>query len=154
MEVTIKLMGGEPQSLEVSGDATVRELKQRIYQLFQAPPSKQMLFVENGKRIKLEDDSRSLRSYDLSANSVVILVIAKPFQVFVKNDMGKIETYDVTVEETVDQLQAKIKNKVGVPVDQQKLIYNGKTLGSDKKLQEYGIKRGSTIYLTLRLRAG
>ncbi|RXN30851.1 small G signaling modulator 1 isoform X1 [Labeo rohita] len=154
MELTIKLMGGEPQSLEVSGDLTVRELKQRIYQRFQALPSKQMLFVENGKRIKLEDDSRSLRSYDLSANSVVILVIAKSFQVLVKNETGKIESYDVTVEETVDQLQTKIENKAGVPVDQQKLIYNCKTLGSGKKLQEYGIKKGSTIYLTLRLRSG
>ncbi|KAL0193797.1 hypothetical protein M9458_012093, partial [Cirrhinus mrigala] len=129
----------------VSSDATLRELKQRIYQLFQAPPSKQMLFVENGKRIKLEDESRSLRSYDLSANSVVILVIAKPFQVVVKNENGKIESYDVTVEETVDQLQTKIKNK-------QKLIYDGKQLEPGKKLQEYGITKGSTIYLTLRLR--
>uniref|UniRef100_A0A8C1ZKD3 Ubiquitin-like domain-containing protein n=1 Tax=Cyprinus carpio TaxID=7962 RepID=A0A8C1ZKD3_CYPCA len=65
---------------------------------------------------------------------------------------GGIGTYDVDVNETVDQLQTKIYNKERVPEDQQKLIYKGKGLESGKKLQDYNITSGDTIYMTLRLR--
>ncbi len=83
----------------------------------------------------------------------MILLINKP-QVFVQNEKGVIGTYDVDVNETVDQLQTKIYNKERVPQDQQKLLYNGKLLESGKKLQDYNIMSGDTIYLTLRLRGG
>uniref|UniRef100_A0A673GWU3 Ubiquitin-like domain-containing protein n=1 Tax=Sinocyclocheilus rhinocerous TaxID=307959 RepID=A0A673GWU3_9TELE len=43
MELTIRLLGGVVKRLEVSGDATVGELKQRISQLFGEPPYKQKL---------------------------------------------------------------------------------------------------------------
>ncbi|XP_073696632.1 ubiquitin-like protein ISG15 [Garra rufa] len=155
MELTIKLMGGEPQSLEVSCEATVGELKQRISPLFNAPPFTQKLFVENGgERITLDDGSRKLCDYDLPAGSVVILFITRPFQVLVRNEKGEIGTYDVTVEETVDQLKTKIYNKERVPEDQQVLIYEGKPLESGKKLRDYSIKSGDTIQMTLRLRGG
>ncbi|XP_018953542.1 polyubiquitin-like [Cyprinus carpio] len=152
MELKIKLMGGDERSLEVRGDPTVGELKQLISELFREPPYKQRLSVENGSLISL--DSRKLSEYGLHSGSVVILLISKPFQVFVQNEKGGIGTYDVDVNETVDQLQTKIYNKERVPEDQQKLIYKGKGLESGKKLQDYNITSGDTIYMTLRLRGG
>ncbi len=151
MELKIKLLGDE-RSVKVRDDATVGDLKQLISELFGEPPYKQKLSAENGSPLSL--DSRKLRDYGLQSNSLVILLINKPFQVFVQNEKGVIGTYDVDVNETVDQLQTKIYNKERVPKDQQKLIYNGKLLEPGKKLQDYNIMSGDTIYLSLRLRGG
>ncbi len=150
MELKIKLLGDE-RSVKVRDDATVGDLKQLISELFGEPPYRQKLSDENGSPLSL--DSSKLRDYGLQSGSLVILLINKP-QVFVQNEKGVIGTYDVDVNETVDQLQTKIYNKERVPQDQQKLIYNGKLLESGKKLQDYNIMSGDTIYLTLRLRGG
>nr|AAP68826.1 ubquitin-like protein 2 [Carassius auratus] len=161
MELKIKLLNGDVRSLEVRDNATVGELKQLISHHFNVPPNKQKLSGENGHRISLEDDSRSLSSYGLHSDSVVMLLITNPgpsnpgpFQVFVKNEKGQVKTYDVDVNETVDQLQTKIFQKERVPNDQQRLIYSGKQLEAGKKLQDYNITSGSIIYMALRLRGG
>uniref|UniRef100_A0A8C2EHT0 ISG15 ubiquitin like modifier n=1 Tax=Cyprinus carpio TaxID=7962 RepID=A0A8C2EHT0_CYPCA len=156
MELTIRLLGGDGKRLVVNGEATVGELKQRISQLFGEPPYKQKLSADNGTHISLEDDSRTLSSYGLHSGSVVSLLITNPgpFQVFVKNEEGQTGTYDVDVNETVDQLQTKIFNKLRVPKDQQRLVFNGRQLEPGRKLQEYDITPLSTIHMTLRLRGG
>ncbi|KAI5085326.1 hypothetical protein C0J45_23784, partial [Silurus meridionalis] len=71
-----------------------------------------------------------------------------------KNEKGQIKTYDITDSETVDQLMRKIYQIEGTPLDQQRLIYNGQQLESGRRLQDYNIQPGSTIYMTLRLRGG
>ncbi|KAL0194364.1 hypothetical protein M9458_012660, partial [Cirrhinus mrigala] len=158
MQLTIRLLNGHEWHLEASGDATVGALKQLIFQHFREPPYKQKLSADNGIRISLENDSRTLSSYGLHSGSVVSLLITNaPFQVFVRNEKDQTRTYDVDVNETVDQLQTKVYNKERVPVDQQRLIYNGKQLESGRKLQEYGITpentdRHHTIHMALRLR--
>ncbi|XP_056119805.1 polyubiquitin-like [Rhinichthys klamathensis goyatoka] len=155
MELTVKLMNGDVnlKPLKVSGDATVGELKELISKDFNEPPDKQKLSINNGHRIYLDDDSRSLSSYGLHSDTVVMLLIT-PDEVFVKNEKGQIHKYEVDVNETVDQLQNKIFRKESVPIDQQRLIYNGKQLEAGKRLQDYDITSGSTIYMTLRLRGG
>ncbi|XP_052451582.1 polyubiquitin-like isoform X2 [Carassius gibelio] len=156
MELSIRLLGGVPKTLKVSGEATVGELKQLLSQLFGEPPYRQKLSADNGTRISLEDDSRTLSSYGLHSGSVVSLLITKPapFQVFVKNEKGQIGRYEVDVNETVDQLQTKIFNKERVPKDQRRLVYNGRELEPGRKLQDYNIEPLSTIYLNFRLRGG
>ncbi|RXN30853.1 polyubiquitin-like isoform X1 [Labeo rohita] len=156
MQLTIRLLSGQVKHLEVSGDATVGELKELICQLVGEPSYKQRLSADNGSRISLEDDSRTLSSYGLHSGSVVSLLITNaPCQVFVRNEKGQTGTYEIDINnETVDQLQTKICRKEKVPVDQQRLIYNGRQLESGRKLQEYGITQGSTIHMTLRLRGG
>ncbi|XP_052412646.1 uncharacterized protein LOC127957991 [Carassius gibelio] len=156
MELIIRLLGGDVKRLEVSGGATVCELKKLISQIIGEPSYKQKLSADNGSRISLEDESRTLSSYGLHSGSVVSLLITNPgpFQVFVRNEKGQTGTYEVDINETVDQLQAKIYRKERVPVDQQRLIFNGRQLESGKKLQEYDISSGSSIHMTLRLRGG
>jgi len=155
MELTVKLLNGDVKRLEVSTNATVGELKQKIYRDFNEPCHKQKLSINNGSHINLDDDSRSLSSYGLHSGSVVMLLITTgPFQVFVRNEKGQTKTYDVDANETVDQLQTKIFRKESVPKDQQRLIYNGRQLEAGMKLQDYEITSGSTIHMTLRLRGG
>ncbi|XP_026066803.1 polyubiquitin 12-like [Carassius auratus] len=156
MELIIRLLSGDVKRLEVSGGATVGELKKLISQIIGEPSYKQKLSADNGSRINLEDESRTLSSYGLHSGSVVSLLITNPgpFLVFVRNEKGQTGTYEVDINETVEQLQAKIYRKERVPVDQQRLIFNGRQLESGRKLQEYDISSGSSIHMTLRLRGG
>ncbi|XP_055054672.1 uncharacterized protein [Misgurnus anguillicaudatus] len=156
MDIIIKGFDGITKHLTVDWNATVGHLKQLILRDFSVDPSQQKLSANNGQRINLDDDSRSLSSYGLHSGSTIALLIRTPgpMQVFVKNVKGETSTYDVGVDETVSQLQNKIYNKERTPVDQQRLIYGGIQLESGKMLRDYKITAGSTIHMTLRLRGG
>ncbi|KAA0716731.1 Polyubiquitin-A Ubiquitin [Triplophysa tibetana] len=154
MDLIIKGINGNTKRLRVDCNATVGHLKLLISQHFGVDPVQQRLSANNGLRINLDDDSRSLSSYGLHSESVVafIVTIPGPMQVFVRNEKGITSTYDVDPKETVNQLQQKIFNKERVPVDQQRLISNGRQLESGRMLKDYDITNQSTIHMTLRLR--
>ncbi|KAK2845885.1 hypothetical protein Q7C36_010739 [Tachysurus vachellii] len=155
MELIIKDISGTMQLVNVLPSTTTGELKQHIAPHFGARASCLRLSALSGQI--LDNDQMTMSQYSLISGSTVMLLISTspvPFQVFVKNEKGQMRTYDITDEETVDQLMTNIYQKERTPVDQQRLIYNGQQLQCGRKLQDYGIGQESTIYMTLRLRGG
>ncbi|XP_060739270.1 uncharacterized protein LOC132854721 [Tachysurus vachellii] len=155
MELIIKDISGTTQLVNVLPSTTIGELKQHIAPHFGARASRLKLSALSGQI--LDNDQMTMSQYSLISGSTVMLLISTspvPFQVFVKNEKGQMRTYDITDEETVDQLMTNIYQKERTPVDQQRLIYNGQQLQCGRKLQDYGIGPESTIYMTLRLRGG
>jgi hypothetical protein len=73
--------------------------------------------------------------------------------VFVKSLTGRTTTVDVDFNETIDQLKTKIQAIEGIPPNQQKLIFAGKTVKGDSTLAECNIQCESTLYI-LRVRSG
>ena len=56
--------------------------------------------------------------------------------------------------DTILQIKQMLQEKEGVDVEMIKLIYGGKQLADDLKIQEYSITPGSTIHMVMQLRGG
>ncbi|XP_005993377.1 polyubiquitin-like isoform X1 [Latimeria chalumnae] len=156
MQLTVKFLTGEHYAFSVNPSMTVTELKSQIEQKTGVSKCQQKMAVQqNGHTMELED-RRRLSDYNISEQSTVMLVVKEeqPMQIFLKNDKGVTHTYTVHPSETVRNFKEKVQQQERVPIDQQRLVYEGKQLEDGHKLCDYNIQPESTIFLLLRLRGG
>lgn len=76
-------------------------------------------------------------------------------QVFIKDIQDKTLLIVVNKNDTVGTLKTKIRDRNGIPENEQRLIYMAKQLNDlNKTIQDYEIKENSTIHLLMRMRGG
>ena len=74
-------------------------------------------------------------------------------QIFVQTLSGKTISLQVSGSDTVKNTKYKIQAKDDLPTHYQSLVYGGRELQDDKRLQDYNIGRASTLHMYLRVSA-
>ena len=73
------------------------------------------------------------------------------YQIFVKTMTGKIFTLYVDHSDTFEIIKYFILLKEGIPIDNQRFLFEGRQLEDYRTLADYNIQKESTLFLILRL---
>jgi len=80
---------------------------------------------------------------------------AEPFQIFVKGLEGKTSTLnDITPNTKILDVKKMLLERFGLEPAHQRLIFGRSPLEDTKTVNDYGIQRGSTLHLVVRLPGG
>lgn len=131
MRTYVTSLSGEVLTVDVPDDAgtTVDAIKVQIWGLVGKPPDQQRL-IYAGKQL---EDGWLLSDYKIREGANLQMVprcgMVAPvgrIQICVRLSAGKALALDVEARDTVDDVKAKIKERVGIPVSEQILLSIGK----------------------------
>ncbi|KAL4439307.1 hypothetical protein ABPG74_016970 [Tetrahymena malaccensis] len=172
IQIYIKTLTGQTIALKCKLNQTVDWLKNQISDQTKISPSQQKL-IYGGQQL---EDEKQLYFYNLQKDCVVHLVqtlqkvkeIQKPEQnqlkkhkqenkfisIQIKTLTGKQIQLKCKLYDSVEMLKYHIQDSEGIPIDQQRVIFQGKELQNEYALDMYDIDDGDVIHLALRLRGG
>jgi len=83
-----------------------------------------------------------------------LAVPASAMQIVVKTLTGKAIPLSVEPGDTIEAVKQRIQDQVGLPPDQQRLLYSGKQLEDNRSISDYDIPDHAILHVVLRLRGG
>lgn len=148
-QILIKDCNGLAIVLDMQQSDTVGALKEMISKKEGHPPQQQRLLFA-GQQL---EDTRTLSDYGINSGSTVQMSIRiqRGANILVRSMQGKVMVLDVDPSTTVSDLKERIREREGIPPQQQRLVFAGKQLVDGSTLFESNIGRDDTVYLVPRM---
>jgi len=128
--------------LEVEQNNYIKKIKHKIEMKQGIPINEQRLYF---KGLQLNND-RSLSYYAIEELSILHLRYNK-MKLLINIFHNKTIELDVPPNYTILDIKKKVQNKEDIPLEQQRLIYNGIQIDDKKTISSYHILNGSTIHI-------
>ena len=106
------------------------------------------LFIFENKKIPLNE---LLIFYNIKNGDLIELKERNNIKITVKTLAGEPFTLFVSPNDEIFILKYLIELKIGIPIKEQRLIYEGKQLIDNRTIADYNIKKESSIHLAIRL---
>jgi hypothetical protein len=171
MQLLVKTLTGDTITInDVENNNTIMQLKHMIYEKSQNIAERQRLIAFG----IILDNRKTVSFYNIKDGCVLHLIITlsndliyEPngsTQLTIKTLTGKIIVLDnINNDTTIGQLQIMIRDKEGIPVNQQNIYMRSKNtetpngpmlLDESQTIEYYNIEHGCILYLSLQLRGG
>ena len=145
MQVFVKTVTGKVIPLTVEPSDTIESVKMKVSEEEGSPVGKQV-FIFGHKTL---EDEKTLSDYDVVNESTIFMTLRlrNRLKFSIQTLAGQTVRVDASEGELVEFIKERIQEKEGIPVDEQKLTYNGQQLENGKTLASYDITKNSTFQL-------
>lgn len=161
MQLFVKLPTGKTIALELDPSDRIETLKHKIRDREAIPVDHQSLNHVG----KILENARTLEDYHIEKESTIHLALrlcggmqvltaksGNKNTIVIKTLIGKTVSIEVDPADTIATVKQLIEEKMGIPTDQQRIVFNAKHLNDEKTLAEYDIQNNNTLVLVLCLR--
>ena len=87
---------------------------------------------------------------DISELYKILLSLIESPKIYIQDIKGNLTEINCLINSTIKIIKDKIKDKKGIPQENQLLFYKKKLLEDEKTLEEYHIKKSSTIHILIK----